>query len=121
MTVTAPESTTTKKPADLAEVTVCRVDDVPVGLGRAFEVAGHTIAIFRTRTGRVHAVANTCPHRGGPLADGMLAGDRVVCPFHGFRYELENGGCDQQNTCAIDVYPARVEDKSIVLRVKAKE
>ena len=45
-----------------------------------FDVEGHRIAVFRTRAGTVRAVANRCPHKNGPLADGMLAGDAVVCP-----------------------------------------
>ena len=43
--------------------------------------------MFRTRTGKVFAVDGTCPHKGGPLADGMLVGEQVVCPLHAFRFD----------------------------------
>lgn len=101
--------------AAVTEVPVCQVDELAPGLGRTFEVSGRSVAVFLTRAGTVHAVANTCPHRGGPLADGMLAGGRVVCPFHAFRFDLTGGDCDQPGVCAIDVFPARVHDGWVVL------
>ena len=94
---------------------ICRVEDVPLGLGRAFRIDGLDIAIFRSRAGAVHAVENRCPHRGGPLADGMLAGDRVVCPFHGFRYDLHTGECDQPASCAARTFSARVHNGWVLL------
>jgi nitrite reductase (NADH) small subunit len=91
----------------LVQVRTCRLADLPLGLGRAFAVAGRQIAIFHTRRGGLFAVDNRCPHKGGPLAEGMLAGDQVVCPLHAFRYELSSGDCDQPGACAVRAY--RVE------------
>jgi nitrite reductase (NADH) small subunit len=88
---------------------VCRVEDIPVGLGRAFHVAGHKLAVFRSRAGQVFAVGNACPHRGGPLADGMLVGDQVVCPLHAFRFDGRAGTCDQPGTCNVPTFPVEVE------------
>jgi nitrite reductase (NADH) small subunit len=87
---------------------VCRVEDIPVGLGRAFRVGGQSIAVFRSRAGQVFAVANRCPHRGGPLADGMMVGDQIVCPLHAFRFDGRTGACDQAGTCAVPTYPVEV-------------
>ena len=95
---------------DLQFVTVCELDELPVGLGRAFRLGGHSVALFRTRTGKVFAVANSCPHRGGPLADGMLAGEQVVCPLHAFRFDSESGACDQPGVCAAATYPIEMID-----------
>jgi nitrite reductase (NADH) small subunit len=89
-------------------VSVCELGDLPVGLGRAFRVGGHAVAVFRTRTGKVFAVANRCPHKGGPLADGMLAGDQVVCPLHAFRFDPDGGACDQPGVCPVMTYPVEV-------------
>ncbi len=96
-------------PPAVAFVTVCDLDELPIGLGRAFEVGGHRVALFRTRTGNVFAVADRCPHKGGPLADGMLAGDQVVCPLHAFRFDPTTGGCDQPAVCPVATYPVEVE------------
>jgi nitrite reductase (NADH) small subunit len=90
--------------------TVCELAELPVGLGRAFRVGPHRVAVFRTRTGKVFAVANECPHKGGPLADGMLAGEQVVCPMHAFRYDAVSGACDQSGVCAVTAYPVEVVD-----------
>jgi nitrite reductase (NADH) small subunit len=95
---------------DLRFIAVCDLDELPVGLGRAFRVGEHSIALFRTRTGKVFAVANQCPHRGGPLADGMLAGEQVVCPLHAFRFDPQSGACDQPGVCATATYPVELID-----------
>jgi nitrite reductase (NADH) small subunit len=95
---------------DLRFATVCELDEIPIGLGRAFRVGGHSIAVFRTRSGKVFAVAGTCPHRGGPLADGMLAGDQVVCPLHTFRFDSDTGACDQPGECSVATYSVEVID-----------
>jgi nitrite reductase (NADH) small subunit len=100
---------------DTIEVTLCRLDELPIGIGRAFDVAGRSVAVFRTRQGAIHAVQNTCPHRGGPLADGMLAAGRIVCPFHGLGFELSSGQCDQPDQCAIDVYATRLDGNQVIL------
>lgn len=73
------------------EVTVGRVDEIPIGEGRTYTVDGEQIAIYRLRDGSLRAVDAVCPHRGGPLADGLIDGDVVVCPLHGMTYDLTTG------------------------------
>lgn len=92
----------------LATVEVCKLDDLPVGLGRPFRIGDQLVAVFRTRSGRVFAVDGVCPHKGGPLADGMLAGEQVVCPYHAFRYDGQSGECDQPDACSIATHPVEV-------------
>jgi nitrite reductase (NADH) small subunit len=100
-----------KSRTEVAPIHICSLEDLPLGLGRAFDIPGQPagaplrIALFRTRRGQVFAVDNRCPHKGGPLAEGMLAGDSVVCPLHAFRYELNTGDCDQAGACPIATYP----------------
>lgn len=100
----------------VVEIAVCAVEEIPLGLGRAFKINDLSIAIFRTRSGEVRAIDNTCPHRGGPLADGMLAGNSAVCPFHAFRFCLQTGKCDEPNTPAVKTYSTRIEDGWIILQ-----
>jgi len=69
---------------------VCQADDVPVGSGRSFSLDGRTIALFHTESG-FYAVDNSCPHRGGPLADGDLSCDEIVCPWHFWIFDLKTG------------------------------
>ncbi|OBB60264.1 (2Fe-2S)-binding protein [Mycobacterium sp. 852013-51886_SCH5428379] len=79
-------------------VDVGAVDEIPVGEGRTYVVHGEQIAVFRLRDGTLRAVDAVCPHRGGPLADGLADGIVVVCPLHGHTFNLctgdEAGGAD---------------------------
>ena len=68
----------------------CRVDDVPLGEGRVLTLGGRRIALFRTR-GAWYALDAACPHRGGPLADGIVCDRAVICPLHDRRYDLATG------------------------------
>lgn len=81
---------------------------IPLGEGRTVHVGGEEIAIFRLRTGEVYAVQASCPHRGGPLADGLVGGRRVVCPLHAFAFDLPTGE-PVRNACpALRTYKVRV-------------
>jgi nitrite reductase (NADH) small subunit len=104
--------------ATAKRVPLCDLDELPLGLGRAFVVGDASVAVFRTRSGRVFAVDGVCPHKGGPLADGMLGeNDRVVCPYHAYRYDHETGACDQPGACSIATYPADVIDGTVVVTI----
>ncbi|HEY5862859.1 MAG TPA: Rieske 2Fe-2S domain-containing protein, partial [Casimicrobiaceae bacterium] len=66
-------------------VAVCRVDDIPPLGARVWSRPGDAegdIAVFRTADDRVFAVRDRCPHKGGPLSQGIVFGDRVACPLH---------------------------------------
>ncbi|MET8154880.1 Rieske (2Fe-2S) protein [Sphaerisporangium sp. NPDC005289] len=68
-----------------------RLDEIPVGEGRAYTVDGEQIAVFRLRDGNARAVSAVCTHAGGPLADGQIDGDVVICPLHQHMFELATG------------------------------
>jgi ferredoxin-nitrite reductase len=91
-------------PASSGEA-VIGLDQVPDGAGRALSVAGATVAVFR-RGDRLYALHNQCPHAGGALADGAVDGDEVICPIHGYRFNLATGACSTDpslaaRTCAL--------------------
>ena len=89
------------------EVALGSVDQIPHGEGRTFTVAGQEIAVFHTRSGQVYAVQAECPHRQGPLADGLLGGTTVMCPFHARKFDLTTG-IGLQEDCNIQTYPIRL-------------
>lgn len=99
---------------------VCDLEDLPVGLGRSFMVGSRVIALFRTRAGRVLATADKCPHKGASLADGMLAGDQIVCPLHSFRFDGSTGECDQEGTCGIETFPVEVRAGKVFVALGAR-
>jgi nitrite reductase (NADH) small subunit len=73
------------------DVTVGSIDEIPLGEARTFAVGGEQIAVFRLRDGSLRAVDAVCPHKGGPLADGLADDRMVVCPLHGHTFDLCSG------------------------------
>lgn len=87
---------------------------IPVGEGREFDVGGARVAVFRSRNGSIYATQASCPHRAGPLADGLLGGSILVCPFHAWRFELKTGQA-VQGDCDIRTYPVELDDNGNVI------
>jgi nitrite reductase (NADH) small subunit len=88
---------------------------IPLGEGRLFEAGPTLIAIFRARDGRVFATEPWCPHRGGPLIDGLVAAGKVVCPLHGYAFDLATGKPAHNECRAIRTYPVRLNEDDEVL------
>jgi nitrite reductase/ring-hydroxylating ferredoxin subunit len=101
----------------MAFVRVAKSDEIPVGQGALLEVAGLTVALFNAGAGRFHATSALCPHEDGPLAEGWLEGDAVVCPWHGFDFDLATGRCRVDEGLTIEVYPVRVVGNDVEVDV----
>jgi len=103
------------------ELRIGHLSQIPAGEGRTFDLDGLRVAVFRTRAGRVFATQAACPHRAGPLADGLIDDSSVVCPLHDRIYDLRTGagiGTD----CSIMTYPVRVgADGTILLIARPSE
>jgi len=93
----------------MRQVLVGDVAQVPPGEGRTYDVAGMQIAVFRTRAGAVFATQAACPHKGGPLADGLVGGETVVCPLHDRVFDLRTGQGPEAG-CALASYPVTLGD-----------
>ena len=92
---------------------VCDVVDIPRLGARVLERPGDArgnVAIFRTGDDRVFALADRCPHRGGPLSQGIVHGDRVACPLHNWNIELNSGAAIAPDEGCAATYPVRIED-----------
>ena len=71
---------------------VCTVDDIPrLGARRLRRAAGADVALFRAADDHVFALLDRCPHRGGPLSQGIVFGHSVACPLHNWTIELADG------------------------------
>ena len=98
-------------------VTAC--DNIPPREGRAVWLHGREIAIFNTGD-RFLAVDNQCPHKAGPLADGIISGTSVVCPLHTWKINLLDGRVERPSAsgdAGVTAYPTRVEDGVIAVLV----
>ena len=91
------------------------VDRIPLGEGRAVRMGAHDIAVIRSRSGEVFAVQASCPHRGGPLADGIVGGGRIVCPLHSYAFELATGEPVRNGCPALRTYRVSVSSTGEVL------
>jgi len=73
-------------------VSICHIDDIPVlGSRRVERPQGAAVALFRTGTDAVFALLDRCPHKGGPLSQGIVFGERVACPLHNWSIGLCDG------------------------------
>lgn len=92
------------------------VDDVPPGEGRAFAVGDRTIAVFRLRSGVLRAVPGICPHAGGPLADGQIDENVLICPLHLNTWDLATG-CSTSGQSDLEVLQVQEIDGQIILQI----
>ena len=99
---------------------VTEVENIPPREGRVVTVAGRELAIFNLG-GRFVAIDNRCPHKGGPLADGIVSGDTVVCPLHGWRIGIETGQVERgtQAGGCVERYPTMVDNGVVVVGLPA--
>jgi nitrite reductase (NADH) small subunit len=97
----------------MAYVKVARTEEVPVGHGTLVETGGQPVAVFNAGGGRFYACGALCPHEEGPLNEGWLEGDLVVCPWHGYDFELETGRCRVDPELSIPVYRVKVDGDAI--------
>lgn len=105
-------------------IDIAALEDVPQRGARVVKTSMGCVAIFRTGRDEVFALDNTCPHKGGPLAEGIVHGTSVTCPLHNWVFSLETGQAQGQDEGQVATYPARVEQGRIllddaVLRAKA--
>lgn len=90
---------------------------IPPGEGREFALGGNLIAVFHTRSGAVYATQALCPHRQGPLIDGLVGGTTLICPFHSWKFDLATGEA-LLGQCALETYPVRLDGDEIVLTLR---
>jgi len=97
-------------------IAYCR--DIPLREGRAVKIGSREIAIFNLGD-RFLAVDNRCPHKGGPLADGIVSGTTIVCPLHAWKMSLETGeGVSGPSVAScVETFRTRVEGEVVLLEL----
>jgi nitrite reductase (NADH) small subunit len=84
---------------------------------RVVRVGGTSIAVFRTGSGGVFALRDSCPHRGGPLSQGIVHGERVTCPLHDWVIDLETGNAVGADEGCTPTFATRVADGRVAIDV----
>ena len=100
---------------------ITHTENIPVREGRAVKIGAEEIAVFNLGD-RFVAVDNRCPHQGGPLADGIVSGNTVVCPLHGWKICTETGNIVKPSVgVCVERYETRVEDGVVMVQLPARE
>jgi len=97
-------------------VKVGRVDDLAEGEVKVVQVNGQRIALFHVG-GRYYALEASCPHEGGPLADGIVEGVRVICPWHGYDFHLKTGECGIDPDLRALTYPVKIQGEDLLIEM----
>src|SRR6266568_551571 len=99
-------------------IRIAYCEDMPLREGREVIVGDRAIAVFNLGD-RFLAVENRCPHRGGPLADGIVSGDSVICPLHGWKVDLQHGNVQRpaETPACVKTFATRVEAGTLLLEV----
>ena len=92
---------------------VCRLDEIPPLGSRMVCRPEGRVAVFRTKHDHVFALADRCPHRGGPLSQGIVHGNRVTCPLHDWIVDLPSGRAVAPDEGAVATYAVRIEDNTV--------
>lgn len=94
---------------------ICALDEInPLG-SRVVAGPKGDIAIFRAADDKVFALDDRCPHKGGPLSQGLIYGKRVACPLHNWQIELESGEAVAPDQGCAHRHPVRVENGRVLL------
>ncbi|HEY6511670.1 MAG TPA: nitrite reductase small subunit NirD [Burkholderiaceae bacterium] len=94
----------------------CKVDDIPpLGARRVAREQGLAVAVFRGAEDRVFALLDRCPHKGGPLSQGIVFGDSVACPLHNWTLSLTDGRAKAPDVGCAVAFACKVEDGTVFL------
>jgi nitrite reductase (NADH) small subunit len=88
----------------------------PENEAKEFPCASKTICIANVN-GSYSAMDNVCPHRGGPLGQGMVEGNKVVCPWHGWEWDVKTGAATQDPNMKVAVYPLKIENGDVLVEL----
>ena len=101
----------------MSEFTVaCALSDLEDEKPKSVQLAGQNLVLVKSKD-KVFAVDGTCPHRGGPLAEGFVADDCIICPWHGWGFHLDSGMYVGSPGIGIKPHPTEIKDGSVLVKV----
>jgi len=99
----------------MAWIKIGSIDDIPRRGARCVATPRGKIAVFRTIDDQVFAIEDRCPHRGGPLSQGIVHGNSVTCPLHNWVISLETGNALGADEGKVRTIPVKVEDRQLFI------
>ena len=97
-------------------VKIATAAEIGPGSVRKFDIAGKEIAVYNV-DGSFFATSNICPHQGGPLDEGILEGNSIVCPWHAWAFDVTTGVSPINPRAKIDCYPVKLEGADILIKL----
>ncbi|MEW6730153.1 MAG: Rieske (2Fe-2S) protein [Acidobacteriota bacterium] len=98
-------------------VKVAQVGEIALGKGKVVEVNGQMIAVLNSG-GTFYALDNFCPHKGGPLGEGTVVGNLVLCPWHCWTFDITTGKCTVNSMSPpVTCFEVKVEGDDILVRI----
>lgn len=91
------------------------IDEFQVNIGKLVEIEDHAIAVFRLADRKFNAVENRCPHKGGPLAEGIVSGDYVFCPLHDWKIDLKDGNVQAPDHGCVKKFDVTIEGEEVFI------
>jgi nitrite reductase (NADH) small subunit len=91
------------------------LNNIPRQGARVVKTAYGCVAVFRTADDQVFAIDDRCPHKGGPLSEGIVHGNQVTCPLHAWVFSLETGMAQGADAGFVNSYPVRIQAGRILL------
>ena len=98
-------------------IEVTAVEEIPVLGSRVLETESVNIALFRGKDDNVFAIKDECPHKQGPLSQGIMHGSSVTCPLHNWKIDLNNGEALGPDEGCTNVFPVKVEDGKVFIQL----
>lgn len=96
---------------------ICALGDIPTLGSRVVKSADGDIAVFRTSSDEVFALRDKCPHKGGPLSQGLVHGSQVTCPLHGWKLRLDSGEAVAPDVGCARRYPIKVDGDIVFIEI----
>ncbi len=108
------------KPSLPEWIDVCAVDDIPAQGSRIVKTAKGCLALFKTSAGEVYALNDKCPHKQGPLSQGIVHDKFVTCPLHSWVFSLETGEAQGADIGKVETRPVRIVGNRVELALKSQ-
>jgi nitrite reductase (NADH) small subunit len=99
----------------ITRIKVTTLDELPEKLGKRIQLGPYEIALFKLSSGKVRAIENRCPHKGGVLSEGMISGDSVFCPMHDWKINLNNGKVHEPDIGCVKTYQVEVVNNEVYI------
>ncbi len=96
-------------------VDIGSLDDIPAQGARLVKTAQGCVAVFRTADDRVFALDDRCPHKGGPLSEGIVHGTFVTCPLHNWVFDMNTGQAQGADEGMVRTWPVKVQEGRILI------